>query len=197
MADSRSITAREHLQRSARTFAALEAQTIPVILEAADMIADSLKNGGKILICGNGGSAADSQHMAAEFVSRLRADRPRAALSAIALTTDTSFLTAYANDEGYEGVFARQVEAHGKKGDVLLGITTSGTSKNVLQAFVEAKKRGVITIGLTGSKGLGTQADCVIAVPSEDQQCTQEAHLAVEHIICELVEDRLFPRNND
>ena len=196
MADSRLTTVREHLQRSARTFAAVEQQSVDHILKAADLIADSMKNGGKLLICGNGGSAADSQHMAAEFVSRLRIDRPRAALSAIALTTDTSFLTAYSNDEGYEGVFARQVEAHGKKGDVLLGITTSGTSKNVLRAFAEAQKRGMVTIGLTGQKGLGAKVDCVIAVPGEDQQCTQEAHLAVEHIICELVEDRLFPRNN-
>ena len=196
MTDTRQITVTAHLQRSARTFAALEAQTIPMILEAADMITESLKHGGKLLICGNGGSAADSQHMAAEFVSRLRADRPRAALSALALTTDTSFLTAYSNDEGYDGVFARQVEAHGKKGDVLFGITTSGTSKNILQAFAEAKKRNMATIGLTGAKGLGAEADCVIAVPGEDQQCTQEAHLAVEHIICELVEDHLFPRNN-
>ncbi len=195
MADNRQTIAKEHFERAARTFGAAE-QCIPSLLEAADLIAASMKNGGKLLICGNGGSAADSQHMAAEFVSRLRIDRPRAALSAIALTTDTSFLTAYSNDEGYEGVFARQVEAHGKKGDVLLGITTSGTSKNILRAFEEAKKKGVVTVALTGPKGLKADADCVIAVPGEDQQCTQEAHLAVEHIICELVEDRLFPRNN-
>lgn len=197
MSHAQEKTVREHLQRGARAFASVEAKCIPQLIDAADRIAASFENGGKLLICGNGGSAADSQHMAAEFVSRLRIDRPRAALPAIALTTDTSFLTAYSNDEGYEGVFARQVEGLGNKGDILFGITTSGTSKNILRAFAEAKKKGVVTIALTGPKGLKADADCVIAVPGEDQQCTQEAHLSVEHIICELVEDILFPAKNN
>lgn len=193
MSTTQGKTAREHLQRSVRAFAALEEKSIPQILDAANRIAACFRNGGKLLICGNGGSAADSQHMAAEFVSRLRIDRLRRALPAIALTTDTSFLTAYSNDEGYEGVFARQVEGLGNKGDVLFGITTSGASKNILRAFEEANKKGVVTIALTGNKGLKAEANCVIAVPAEDQQSAQEAHLAVEHIICELVEDILFP----
>ena len=193
MADPRISIVKEHLVRSAKTFEAVSASCVPMILQAADLLTASFKAGGMLLLCGNGGSAADAQHMAAEFVSRLRRDRPRPAISALALTTDTSFLTAYANDEAFEGIFARQVEAHGKKGDVLLGITTSGKSENVLRAFAEAKKRGMMTIGLTGAAGLGCTADCVIAVPGEDTQCTQEAHLGIEHILCELVEDSLFP----
>lgn len=193
MADPRTSVVQKHLERSSRTFDAVSAKCLPDILTGADILIRSFKDGGKLLLCGNGGSAADAQHMAAEFVSRLRRDRPRAALSAIALTTDTSFLTAYANDVDFNGIFARQIEAHGRKGDVLIGITTSGTSKNVLQAFAEAKKRGMVTIGLTGPNGLGCPAGCVIAVPGEDTQCVQEAHLSIEHILCELVEDDLFP----
>lgn len=195
MAVRRETIVQEHCARAARTLTAT-VQCTPMILAAADMIAASLQNNGKLLLCGNGGSAADCQHMACEFVSRLRMDRPRKALSAIALTTDTSFLTAYPNDIDFAGIFARQVEAHGKRGDVLLGITTSGTSSNILRAFATASQMGLLTIGLTGAKGLGDEADCVIAIPGEDQQSTQEAHLAVEHILCELVEDRLFPPKN-
>ncbi len=193
MTDSRLTVLREHLQRAAKTFEDVLATNADAILRAADLLADSFAKGGKLLLCGNGGSAADAQHMAAEFVSRLRRDRPRPAMSAIALTTDTSFLTAYANDIEFAGIFARQVEAHGRKGDVLIGITTSGTSVNVLRAFEEATKRGMVTIALTGKKGLAMKADCVIAVPGEDTQCTQEAHLAIEHILCELVEDTIYP----
>lgn len=193
MADPRASLIADHLQRSAKTFDAVAKDCTPSIVKAADLLTACFKSGGKLLICGNGGSAADSQHMAAELVSRLRRDRPRPAISAIALTTDTSFLTAYANDEAFEGIFARQIEAHGKKGDVLLGITTSGKSENVLHAFAEAKKRGMVTIGLTGSSGMGCDCDCVISVPGADTQCTQEAHLSIEHILCELVEDALYP----
>lgn len=193
MADPRILGIQKHLEHSSKTFDAVSAQCVPSILKAADLLIASFKSGGMLLLCGNGGSAADAQHMAAEFVSRLRRDRPRPAISALALTTDTSFLTAYANDEAFEGIFARQVEAHGKKGDVLLGITTSGKSPNVLHAFAEAKKRKMITIALTGSAGIGCGCDCVIAVPGGDTQCTQEAHLGIEHILCELVEDALYP----
>ena len=196
MADPRISLIQEHLQRGARTFNAVGKQCVPLILQAADLLSESFSAGGKLLICGNGGSAADAQHLAAEFVSRLRRDRPRPAIPALALTTDTSFLTAYANDETFAGIFARQVEAYGKKGDVLLGITTSGKSPNVLQAFEEAHRRGLTTIGLTGAAGLRCAADCVIAVPGQDTQCTQEAHLAIEHILCELVEDHLYPLSN-
>lgn len=196
MADLRASLIADHLKRSAKTFDAVAAECIPSMLKAADLLIAMFECGGKLLICGNGGSAADSQHMAAEFVSRLRKERPRAAMAAIALTTDTSFLTAYANDVDFEGIFARQVEALGRKGDVLLGITTSGKSANVLKAMAAAKERGVITIGLTGAAGLGSAADCVIKVPGDDTQCTQEAHLAIEHLLCELVEDHLFPASN-
>ncbi len=166
------------------------------ILEATEAISDSFNTGGKLLLCGNGGSAADCQHMAAEFVSRLSLSFERPALPAIALTTDTSFLTAYANDSGYEGVFMRQVEALGRPGDVLLGISTSGNAKNVALAVAKAKEIGMRCIGLVGSGGgrLGRMCDTLIKVPDDTTQHIQEAHLAIEHVICDLVEIRLFDR---
>ena len=165
------------------------------IAMAAGVIEDAFRAGGKLLICGNGGSAADCQHMAAEFVSRLTKDFERPGLPAIALTTDTSFLTAYANDCGFDGVFARQVQALGRAGDVLLGISTSGNSPNVIQAVELARDLGLRTVSLTGAGGrLAKLADVAIAVPSEDTQHIQEAHLAVEHLLCMLVERALFPR---
>ncbi len=193
MTDPRLSTVQQHLERSKKTLEAISKECIPSILEAADLISNAFANGNKLLICGNGGSAADSQHMSAEFTSRLRKDRPRDALPAIALTTDTSFLTAFANDINFEGIFARQIEALGKEGDVLLGITTSGSSKNVVLACEEATKKGMGTIGLTGKAGLSCPASHVITVPGEDTQCTQESHIVIEHLICELVEDHLFP----
>src|SRR5262245_7713664 len=163
------------------------------IAKAADLIAGSFLVGGKLLLCGNGGSAADCQHMAAEFVSRLSKNFERRALPAIALTTDTSFLTAFSNDCGFEGVFARQIEALGCAGDILLGISTSGNSPNLIRAVEVAKKMTMRTIALTGNGGrLAAIAELVIAVPSSDTQYIQEAHLAVEHIVCELVEVILF-----
>jgi phosphoheptose isomerase len=165
-------------------------------VSAAGLIADAFRSGGKVLLCGNGGSAADCQHVAAEFVSILRRDFERPGLPAIALTTDTSFLTAYANDFGYEGVFARQVEALGKAGDLLVGISTSGNSPNVIRAVESALRIGMRTIALTGLGGrLPAMADVAVSVPSADTQHIQEAHLAIEHIICELVERHLFQRN--
>jgi D-sedoheptulose 7-phosphate isomerase len=131
--------------------------------------------------------------MAAEFVSRFSKDLDRRALPAIALTTDTSFLTAFGNDCGFEGIFQRQVEALGSPGDLLIGISTSGNSPNVIRALETARKRNMVTIALTGNGGrLATMADIVIAVPSSDTQYIQEAHLAVEHTLCELVEFILF-----
>jgi D-sedoheptulose 7-phosphate isomerase len=157
------------------------------------MMSDVFRNGGKLLICGNGGSAADAQHVAAELVSRLTKDFERPGLPAIALTTDTSFLTAYANDVDFEGVFERQVQALGREGDLLIGISTSGNSPNVLRAVAYAKAHGMKTIGLTGNSGrLSSEADCAVAVPSADTQYIQESLLAVEHIACELVERTLF-----
>ncbi len=163
------------------------------ILQAATLIAESFKAGGKLLLCGNGGSAADCQHMAAEFVSRLRKEFERPGLPAIALTTDTSFLTAFANDINFQGVFARQVQALGKAGDVLLGISTSGSSANVVEAVKQAKTIGVKNIVLCGEKGeLAALANVAVKIPSDNTQLIQEMHLAVEHVICELVEEALF-----
>ncbi|MBM3231068.1 SIS domain-containing protein [Candidatus Peregrinibacteria bacterium] len=193
MADPRIATVTKHLERSIRTFESVVRENADAIVQASDMITAAVKKGCKLLICGNGGSAADAQHMATELMSRLHRDHRRPAIAALALTTDTSFLTAYANDEGFEGIFARQVEGLGKQGDVLLGITTSGSSANVLRACEEAKRRKMMVIGLTGAAGLQSVADCVISVHGEDTQCVQEAHLAIEHIICELVENDLHP----
>jgi D-sedoheptulose 7-phosphate isomerase len=163
------------------------------IVHAARMVAAAFRGGNKLLLCGNGGSAADCQHMAAEFVSRLTKHVQRRALPAIALTTDTSFLTAFSNDCGYDGVFERQVEALGARGDVLLGISTSGSSKNVMQAMKLARSKSLGCIALIGEGGVMSDlADITIAVPSNHTQYIQESHLSIEHLICELVERELF-----
>jgi phosphoheptose isomerase len=164
------------------------------ILSAARLISEAFRAGGKVLLCGNGGSAADCQHMAAEFVSLLRTTFDRPGLPAVALTTDTSFLTAYANDFGFEGVFARQVQALGREGDVLIGISTSGNSKNVVRAVEAAREGGLRTVVLTGGGGgrLPALADVAVSVPSGETQHIQESHLTVEHLICDLVEHHLF-----
>lgn len=185
--------ARKHLVESARVKLDAAYACSGGIVAAASLIAKTFRQGGKLLLCGNGGSAADCQHMAAEFMSRLTKDFDRMALPAIALTTDTSFLTAYTNDCGYDGVFARQVEGLGKPGDVLLGISTSGNSGNVLKAFEMCAQKGVATIALCGSGGvLASKADVAVSVPSSDTQYVQECHLSIEHMICQLVEIELF-----
>ena len=163
------------------------------IRNAAELIAETFRSGGKVLLCGNGGSAVDCQHMAAEFVSRVAKDFERPALPALALTTDTSFLTAFSNDCGFEGVFERQVQALGRAGDLLLCISASGNSANVIRAVKAAVKINMRTIVLTGSRGrLAGMAHIAISVPSTDTQRIQETHLAIEHIVCELVESMLF-----
>jgi D-sedoheptulose 7-phosphate isomerase len=189
--------AKRHLEQSIATKQLLIESGVPAIIEAADLIAASFRAGHKLLLCGNGGSAGDAQHIAAEFVSLLRLDFPRPGLPAIALTTDTSFLTASANDFGFEGVFARQVETFGQAGDVLIGISTSGNSKNVVAAFKAARDRGVRTVELTGqNKGaIGEYADIAICVPSRVTQFIQESHIAIGHILCQIVECAVFPRN--
>jgi D-sedoheptulose 7-phosphate isomerase len=165
----------------------------PEIARAAALITQSFQRGGKLLLCGNGGSAADCQHVAAEFVSRLTKEVVRPGLPAIALTTDTSFLTAYANDIGFDGVFARQIEAIGTAGDVLIAISTSGSSRNVLAAVEAAKRKGIAVVALLGDGGaLAAMADIAIQVPSRDTQLIQQVHLAVEHLICHLVEQALY-----
>jgi D-sedoheptulose 7-phosphate isomerase len=164
------------------------------IARAATVITQSFQRGGKLLLCGNGGSAADCQHLAAEFVGRLTKDVTRPGLPAIALTTDTSYLTAYANDFGFDGVFARQIEALATSGDVLLAISTSGSSRNVLAGVDAAKRKGLAVVALLGDEGaLANAADVAIRVPSNDTQLIQQVHLAVEHLICHLVERALYP----
>ncbi len=184
---------RAHLEASAETTRRAAEHCAPAVATAATLIAETFAAGGKVLLCGNGGSAADCQHVAAELVSRLTRDVDRPGLPAIALTTDTSFLTAYANDVTFEGVFARQVQALGRPGDVLIAITTSGTSPNVLVAIAEATDVGMATVALTGRDGLrDVEATVTIAVPSDVTAHIQEAHLALEHALCALVERALF-----
>jgi D-sedoheptulose 7-phosphate isomerase len=165
------------------------------VAKAASLAADAIRAGGKVLICGNGGSAADAQGLATELVSTLTTDRRRPAIPAIALTTDTSILTAIANDFGFDGVFARQVEAIGRRGDVLVGISTSGASRDVLLAVREARERGLATIALTGDRGgeLAGLVDVAIRVPSDATSHIQEGHLAIEHALAFAVEDALYP----
>jgi phosphoheptose isomerase len=188
---------RTHLLESARLKEEIAEHQVGLIVAAARLIAKALQSGGKVLLCGNGGSAADCQHMAAEFVSRLRRDFARPGLPAIALTTDTSFLTAFSNDCGFEGAFERQVQTLGQPGDVLIGISTSGNSANVVRAMEAAVKIGMTTIALTGCGGyLVDVAQMTIPVPHTNTLYIQEAHLAIEHILCSLVEQYLFGRRS-
>ena len=152
----------------------------------------SLRAGGKILIAGNGGSAADAQHIAGELVSRFAFDRP--GLAAVALTTDTSIITAIGNDYGYEKVFARQVQALGRAGDVFIGISTSGKSPNVLAALREARAMGIVCVGLTGGGGgaMGELCDHLVSTPSAQTPKIQEGHIAIAHIVCGLIEKACF-----
>lgn len=185
----------KHFAESGRVKNLVKEKCLESILEAAKLISNCFQNGGKLLLCGNGGSAADCQHVAAEFVSRLTKEFERPALPAIALTTDSSFITAYANDIRFDGIFARQVEALGKSGDVLLGISTSGNSANVINALELAKRIGMRSIGLCGEKGkLKDLCDVCVSVPSNNTQFIQEAHLSIEHVICDLVERHLYNR---
>jgi len=184
----------DHLRKSADAKLRAAEACAPTVARAVEIIATTFRSGGKLLICGNGGSAADAQHMAAEFTSRLTSDFVRPGLPALALTTDTSFITAYANDFDFDGVFARQVEALGRPGDVLLGISTSGGSRNVVAAVAQARKSKMHIVALTGAKGVLTeQADVAIAVPETVTAHIQEVHLAIEHVICHLVERAVFP----
>ena len=162
------------------------------IARAAQMIAATLMTGGKILLLGNGGSAADAQHLAAEFVSRYAFDRP--GLAAIAFTTDTSMLTAIGNDYGYEQIFRRQLQSNGRQGDIFIGISTSGNSPNVLAALQCAKELGITAVGLTGQGETKMREHCdyCIRVPSESTPRIQESHIMLGHIICGIVEDALF-----
>lgn len=183
-----------HLEQS---LAALERASQDATLRAtaneiAAAIVTALRSGNKLLIIGNGGSAADAQHIAAEIVGRYKQDRP--GWAAIALTTDTSALTSIANDYGFEQVFARQIEGLGLRGDVLLALSTSGRSPNILAALRSARKRGLVTIGFTGSKGqaLGALCDHLLVAPSDDTPVIQQIHLTIAHGICDEIEQTMM-----
>ncbi len=165
------------------------------ILETAQLMINALKAGGKLLLCGNGGSAADSQHFAAEMVGRLK--KNRGAIAAIAMTTDTSIITAIGNDYSYDEIFSRQVEALGAPQDVFVGMSTSGNSENVSLAIKAAKAKGIPTVALLGKTGgkLANEADHVIVVPSMISQRIQEGHITIIHIWCDLIEEALFPND--
>jgi D-sedoheptulose 7-phosphate isomerase len=179
-----SLTALERASGDAALLAAARAITVAMI--------GALRMGNKILVAGNGGSAADAQHIAAEIIGRYKHDRP--AYAALALTTDTSALTAIANDYGFEQIFARQVEGLGRRGDVLLALSTSGRSPNILAALRAARERGLVTIGFTGSKGeaMGALCDHLLVSPSDDTPVIQQIHLTIAHGICDAIEQTLM-----
>jgi D-sedoheptulose 7-phosphate isomerase len=187
------LVRRQLTQSIATMTAVLNDQAIhAAVVEAGRITADSMKSGHKLMVCGNGGSAADAQHLVAEFVSRLTVDRP--ALRAIALTTDTSILTAIGNDYSYDNVFERQIEALGQPGDVLLAISTSGNSKNCVKALKLAKTMGIATVAYTGNNGgaMSALATINVIIPSDTTMNIQESHLALEHIFCMVVERFYF-----
>jgi D-sedoheptulose 7-phosphate isomerase len=183
-----------HLQQSLAAFerATRDATMLASAHGIADIIIAALRAGHKLLLAGNGGSAGDAQHIAAEITGRYKLDRP--AYAAIALTTDTSALTAIANDYGYDKVFSRQVEAIGMRGDVLLALSTSGRSPNILEALRSARARGLVTIGFTGGNGgaMASACDHLLVAPSDDTPVIQQIHLAVAHGICETIEQAMM-----
>ncbi len=171
-----------------------DATLIGTIGKVVDLITAAFKNGNRVYFCGNGGSAADAQHLAAEFSGRFYTDRK--ALPAEALHCNTSYLTAVANDYGYDVVYSRMIDGIGEKGDVLIGLSTSGNSENIIKAFEVAKTKDIVTIAFTGETGgkMKELADHLINVPSKDTPRIQESHITIGHIICQLVEENLFPR---
>ncbi len=186
------IAAHLELSRAALQRATEDAKLLGAARQIAGVIVQALRAGNKLLLIGNGGSAADAQHIAAEIIGRYKLERP--AWAAIALTTDTSALTAIANDYGFEQVFARQVAGLGQRGDVLLALTTSGRSPNILAGLRTARERGLATIGFTGSKGetLAGLCDHLLVAPSDDTPVIQQIHLAVAHGICDEVEQAMM-----
>jgi len=183
-----------HFEKSlaAMTTAARDATLLATTRTIADAIANAIGNGGKFLLAGNGGSAADAQHIAAEIIGRYKHDRP--GYAAIALTTDTSALTAISNDYGFEQVFARQVQGLGRRGDVFLGISTSGRSPNILAALKMAREQGLVTVGFTGIKGesMRTLCDHLLIAPSDEAAVIQQVHIVAAHAICGEVEQALM-----
>lgn len=184
---------RDQLDASAQIKKAIRDRYTETILKTVELMISCYKNGGKLLICGNGGSAADSQHFAAEMVGRLVKDRDP--LPAIAMTTDSSILTAIGNDYSYDVVFRKQVEALGKPGDVLVCMSTSGNSENVAQAILAAQEKNIHTVALLGKDGgkIAEMADDAIVIPSNVSQRIQEGHITIIHIWCEIIESTLFP----
>jgi D-sedoheptulose 7-phosphate isomerase len=182
------------LRESARVKQELADRAAGTIARAASLVVDAFRAGGKVLLFGNGGSAADAQHLAAEWTGRLRGERR--GLPAIALTANTSELTALGNDYGFDRIFARLIEAHGSPGDVAIALSTSGNSPNVLAGVAEARARGLRTIGLSGRHGgkLAPVVELALLVPSDDTPRIQESHIAIGHVLAELVESALFPR---
>ena len=179
-------------ERSLETKRTLVDSQINELVEVVELVSETFKNGQKVLLCGNGGSAADAQHIAAEWVTRYKGERK--ALPAIALTVNTSDLTAIGNDYGFDDLFSRQVEAHGQSGDLLIAISTSGNSANVMKAVDTAKNNGLKTLGLTGQTGgkLKSLCDICLCVPSHETARVQEAHTTIMHAMCEHVDKVLF-----
>lgn len=188
------VDLKEQLAESIRVKSALlaDAERMADVVRAAQLCVTSLRGDGRVLVAGNGGSAADAQHFAGELVSRFYFDRP--ALASIALSTDTSILTAIGNDYGYELVFSRQIEANGRAGDVFVAISTSGNSPNILRAIEAAKARGLVVVGLTGETGgkMASLCDVCLRAPSTSTPRIQECHLVMEHFICAYIEDAIF-----
>ena len=182
----------QHLEQSVQIKRQFIEKHIDRIIRAAEKMAACVQSGNKILIFGNGGSAADAQHLAAEFVNRFKIERPP--LAALALTTDASILTSIANDYHFDDIFLKQIEALGSKGDIAWGLSTSGNSKNVIKAIDAANEKKLFSIASTGRAGqLANSAQLVFAVPSDDTARIQEAHITLGHILCDLVERTLFP----
>jgi D-sedoheptulose 7-phosphate isomerase len=189
---------RDEIERTTQVLTAClaDAELIRLTEQVGEVCVAAIRRGNKVMFAGNGGSAADAQHLAAELVGKLSYDRP--GLPSMSLTTDTSILTAVGNDYGYEDVFLRQVQSIGVKGDVFIGISTSGRSKNLVKALAGAREKGIVTIGMTGQTGgdMKTLCDYCLRVPSTDTQKIQEAQIVLGHIFCGLVERAMFPRGN-
>jgi D-sedoheptulose 7-phosphate isomerase len=187
----------DSLSESVETKINMQHECVADIIAAADLISDIYKKGKKLLLCGNGGSAADCQHIATEFMIRLSHSIERPALAAIALTTDTSNLTAGGNDIGFENIFARNIQGLGNEGDVLIAISTSGNSPNIIKAVEMAQSKNIKTVGFLGGSGgkLKSLVSIPVTVPSSNVQRIQEGHITIAHIICELVEDELYGKH--
>jgi D-sedoheptulose 7-phosphate isomerase len=185
------------LKESLKAKEAFVGKHTDTLIDLAHTISRAFKRGKKLMLCGNGGSAADAQHIAAEFVNRFQ--RERQPLPALALTTDTSIITSIANDYGYDEVFSKQIEALGMKGDILLAISTSGSSGNIVSAIRAAREKGLYTAGFTGGDGgkMGSLVDIVLMVESDRTPRIQEVHILAGHIVCELVEYMMFKEDSD